>query len=134
MLIFTLHFNLLWYVSWLKFFRVDDLLNKVKELIELRLELFRKELREHTVLLARQLLLVSVVIILMVITMAFASIALAIWLGSLVGSMAGGFALMALLFLLLCIFFVLSQRKTVQKLWRTVNEETPQEQAPENEM
>jgi len=121
-------------VSWLKFFRIDDLLNKVKELIELRLELFRKELREHTVLLARQLLLVSVVIILMVITMAFASIALALWLGSLVGSMAGGFALMALLFLLLCIFFVLSQRKTVQKLWRTVNEETPQEQAPENEM
>lgn len=96
-----------------KFFKVDSLISNFTGFVETRIELLKIEAKEELSKGLSSVIVYLLLIFVFAVSVVFVSVAMALWIGTLVG-MAGGFAMVSALYLIIG-FFLLAKREKLTK-------------------
>jgi hypothetical protein len=92
-----------------------DLVELIKEYISTRIELMRLTAIERVTVVGSSLITDTFVVVLVVLTLLFTFLTLALYLGELLNSYAAGFGIVSLLFLVLSIVLIMIKDKIVER-------------------
>ena len=92
---------------------LDKAYEALLEYLELRLELAEVQIKERTVMILSSVALLMIIVSTGLFVMLFFSVALAMWLNSLLESIYAGYLIVGGLFLLLCIVIIAARRSII---------------------
>lgn len=92
----------------------DKLKQQLTEYMQLRLDLLKADFTEKTALIVSKLITGIIVLVMAFMVVLFGSVALGLYLGSLLGSLVIGFALVTGIYLLLIVLLLLVKDKIIQ--------------------
>jgi hypothetical protein len=99
----------------LKFFKIDGFIEGLGGYIETRAELFKLEIKEEITKSLAKLSVFFLLTVFFIASLMFISVAFALWLGTLVGTMAG-FAIVGGLYLIVTVTLLLFQKQIIQSI------------------
>lgn len=95
--------------------QAPDIVSLIKEYISTKVELTRLTVIDKLTVLVSSMITGAVVVVAMLLTFLFASITLALFLGELLNTYAGGFGIVALIYLALAVITNISKEKYINK-------------------
>ncbi|TZF85734.1 hypothetical protein FW774_01275 (plasmid) [Pedobacter sp. BS3] len=93
----------------------QDIITLLKEYVSDKVELVRLTIIERIILIVANLITDGLVVLLLVVTLFFGSMALGFYFSELLNSYAGGFGLIALLYLIIAIIVILIKDNHIEK-------------------